>query len=468
MWVIGVFAIPSAILLWTQFAYAYDGVPSGTVLVALFLVASISGPVSALALNRSKRWGRPICWIGAAIQTLGFPLFTPFGLFGLILLGYRAGKGETESHSRGSRWVGVVARTVAACVAVILLFDGFGFWARHFHYPDDTGAVAVVLFLWASFAIQIVIHEAGHAVAAKLVGGHLHRFQIGPIWWRRESGHTWIQFFWKFPTAVGGSISWTPSSADRLARQRVWITACGPLANFVSILILLAVFPWLGDLGIPRAWTPAMFLILSGVCLLGNLQLAPVGYQMRDGGAIQGLLTNPDFRRIFEIVMRQSMSDSSGLRPKEWPRSDVDWAVGNAGRFAVMHSAVLHNACAYYLDSGDFTEAVRHARLFLDLAREQSKMCAPNGFPEAVFILAFYGNDLESARELWARRNTAEPVQFELAEHVAVASIAAADRPAAIAKAWDCSRLYGTSGTMEYLREQLQKLEIGAPVGVQL
>jgi hypothetical protein len=54
------------------------------------------------------------------------------------------------------------------------------------------------------------------------------------------------------------------------------------------------------------------------------------------------------------------------------------------------------------------------------------------------------------------------PVQFELAERLASASIAKEDRQAAIRRAWECSELYGSCGTLEYLREQLRRLEMGS------
>jgi len=73
-----------------------------------------------------------------------------------------------------------------------------------------------------------------------------------------------------------------------------------------------------------------------------------------------------------------------------------------------------------------------------------------------VFILAFHGSDPESARDLWARRPARAPRQFELAERLASAAIAIDDRQAAIRRAWECSELYSSCGTLEYLRGQLR------------
>jgi hypothetical protein len=158
------------------------------------------------------------------------------------------------------------------------------------------------------------------------------------------------------------------------------------------------------------------------------------------------------------------MSESSELRPREWPRAALEWtlALEPVPLFASRQSAILHAACAHYIDCGDIAEAVRCARRFHNLAREQPKRCSPESFPEATFALAFYGDDLESARDLWARRPVGAPVQFELAERLASVAIATEDRPAAIRLAWECSELYGSCGILEYLREQLLRLEMSS------
>jgi hypothetical protein len=224
------------------------------------------------------------------------------------------------------------------------------------------------------------------------------------------------------------------------------------------------VFPKLGSLGVPSAWPWAMFLGVSSLASLANLWPRRNGYRNSDGAIIHGLLTSPEWRKLYEIGLFQGMSESSELRPREWPRADLEWTLTlePVPLFASRQSAILQSACAHYLDSGDTAEAVRCARQFHNLTREQPKRCSPDAFPEATFALAFYGDDLESARDLWARRPAGAPVQFELAERLASAAIADEDRPATIRRAWECSELYGSCGILEYLREQLRRLEMSS------
>jgi hypothetical protein len=468
LWIWGVvFVLPAGFGLWMEIADPRRHRDLLSIaLMVLFFVASLVGPICAVGMRRGTRWARRFGWIATSIQTLAFPLFLPLGIFGLVLLFRGAGKAEMRSRAApSSRLTGSIV-LIGTLLGVKLVVDGFFHWAARLGYPTGQrspigDAIMFGIMVGICLLVGIAIHEAGHAMAVKFVGGHIHHFRIGPLWWRRESGRTWMEFWWRSP--AGGSVGWTPGSGDRLARQKLLVTSAGSLANFVFVLIALTMFPWLGKLGIPGAWIWVMNLVLFELVLLGNLVPVRREYQNTDGATMSDLLTSSDIRRLYEIFGRQSMSDSSEWRPREWPRGDVEWALAleDVGAVAPSHAAVLQAGCAHYLDSGDTAEAVVCARRLQDLAREHPKRCSPNSFPEATFALAFYGGDLQGARELWARRPVGLPVQFELAERLALAAIAGEDRAAAIGQAWECSALYGSCGTLEYLRDQLRRLETG-------
>jgi hypothetical protein len=464
LWIFGaVFVLPVVVFLWREPSQSEWRQATATVLFGLYLLAWALGVVSAFGMKRATRWARPVGWIVASLQTLAIPFFTPLGIFGLILLFRGAGKpGTLPASARASRSTANATRIVIEMVVLGLALDGFFRWARRLGYPDMSSLPAALVTLWACIVVQLVIHEAGHALAVKLVHGHIHRFQIGPLRWRREAGRTWMEFVRKFSSA--GSVAWTPGSVRQLARQRLLVSAGGTFANVVCASIALALFPRLSSLGAPRSWPWAMFMAFSGVALLSNLWPGRKGYRSNDGAVIHALLANADSRRLCEVTLFQGMSDSSELRPREWPRADLEWTLTleDVEPFASHQSAILHAACAHYLDAGDTSEAVRCARRFHDLAREQPKRCSPDGFPEAAFTLAFYGGDPEAASDLWARRPAGAQAQFELAERLASAAIANDDREAAIRRAWECSDLYGSCGTIEYLRGQLRRLETGS------
>jgi len=460
-WIVGcVFILPTALLIWMDIREYEWRHPAAIALFGLYFLACLLAPISAIGIKRATWWARPVGWIAASVQTLAAPIFTPLGIFGLILLYCGAGKaGPRPESSRLWQRASTVPSTVIGMVVVMMSIDLSFRWAKHLGYPDTPNLVITLLILWTCIPLQLVIHEAGHGLAVMLMHGHIHQFQIGPLCWRWESGRSWREFTRKIASA--GSVRWTPGSADRLVRQRLLITAAGPFANLVTALTAVIVFLFLGKLGVPQLWPWAMFLGSMGFTLLTNLWPTTKGSQNSDGATIFGILGNADFRRLTEITLVQGMSDSSKLRPSEWKRADLEWALGleDVPPCSSHRSSILLAGCSHYLDSGDISEAVQCARRFQTLAAQQGGRCTIDGFPDATFTLAFYGGDLEAARELWARRPMRQP-QFELAGHLAMASIAGEDRPAAILRAWKCSELYGSCGTLEYLREQLRRLEI--------
>jgi hypothetical protein len=231
LWILGaVFVLPSAFLLWTSIRYSlwqYDRFTAA--LFGLYFLASVLGLVGAFGMKRAKRWARPMSWIAASLQTLAIPLFTPLGIFGLILLSRGAGRpGTPPARVRRSQRTGIAGLIVIELFVIFLAVDGFFRWSRRLGYPETHSLRIALPILWACTFLQLVIHEAGHALAVKFVRGHIHRFQIGPLRWRRESGRTWMEFARKFSS---GSVTWTPGMAGQLTRQRLLVTAGGPFAN---------------------------------------------------------------------------------------------------------------------------------------------------------------------------------------------------------------------------------------------
>jgi hypothetical protein len=176
-----------------------------------------------------------------------------------------------------------------------------------------------------------------------------------------------------------------------------------------------------------------MFFGTFGFAGLANLWPMRTSSQDSDGATVFDILTNPAFRTLIEILSFEGMSDSSPLRPREWLRADVEWMLG-IENVASRQSRTLLAGCAHYLDSGDVTEALACARRLHALAVKEPKRCSANSFPDTTFALAFYGGDVDAARDLWGRRPRTA-AQFDLAERLAEASISGEDLPAAIRRA---------------------------------
>lgn len=465
LWVMGgLFLLPSAWMMWTTVELADGARYYGPLsLLGLYLTASLLSLMSAWGMRRGRAWARRVSWAAAAVQTIAFPVFTPLGIFGLILL-WRGDTGRSSGRSSAVT-TGAMGVAVVSMVTVLLSIEALVYWAKSLGYPAMAALPSPIPAIWLGILLQLAIHEGGHALAVIGLGAHLHHMRVGPLWWRRESGRTWVEFSAR--SLLAGSVGWTPASPHDLTRQRLFAAAGGPAANLASALVGLALFPWLGELGLSRQWPWTIALMTVGAAF-GAAACWPhrAGFQDSDGATIHGLLTNERFRRLSEIFLRQGMSDSSALRPRDWSRADVTWSLELEDEvpFASQRGAILLAACAHYLDGGDAAEAVGHAYTIRDLARAQPKRFSPNVYPEAAFILAFHGGDLEAARELWALRPAGETAQFELSTELACAAMAEG-QPAAMARATQCSGRYGSSGALDYLRDQLRMLEAGTLAG---
>ncbi len=112
--------------------------------------------------------------------------------------------------------------------------------------------------------VMILVHEAGHFLAARAAGVHVEIFSLG--WGKRliglQRGGTWYQISW-FPfggyckmrgdeVLRGGSDAWTPGLTEHGAFfaagpwRRIAIVAAGPVANLVFALLVLTIVAWTG------------------------------------------------------------------------------------------------------------------------------------------------------------------------------------------------------------------------------
>ncbi len=104
----------------------------------------------------------------------------------------------------------------------------------------------------AGIALLIVIHEAGHAIAAKLCGMRVERFALffPPILFRRKVGETeyaigavplggYVRILGQTPTDVLPPGEEHRSYANRPIWQRAVVIAAGPAANIISALVII-------------------------------------------------------------------------------------------------------------------------------------------------------------------------------------------------------------------------------------
>lgn len=181
-----------------------------------------------------------------------------------------------------------------------------------------------VLSVWPN----IVIHEAGHALAGVARGMHAIAFGVGPLRCERGGDGRWRWRNGGGIRGIGGFAALLPQGGRGLSRvgQMLFLSG-GPLANLLATAVLAALLAWLAGTLIGAA---------PGAATLGLGTLVPLHVQgWRSGG--RGLLDlarcTPDAALQVQINQRMALSHV-GVRPRDWPASAMpadDGAAASAG-----------------------------------------------------------------------------------------------------------------------------------------
>lgn len=216
--------------------------------------------------------------------------------------------------------------------------------------------VAAVLMFWPN----VVLHEAGHALAGLSRGMRALAYGIGPLRWERgQSG-------WRFRRGGGlggisGFAALLPQGERGLSRmdQAIYL-AGGPLANLLTAALAFASVAW-GD--VSRGG--GAFLVGTGLCaaFLGVLNLVPFhtnGWRSDGRGLLDLLRRAPDADLQQRINQLLALS-LGGVRPRDWPAALVPGpASTSASLMLAINGDLLRLSWA--MDRGDDAAASDAAR----------------------------------------------------------------------------------------------------------
>lgn len=192
------------------------------------------------------------------------------------------------------------------------------------------GAAGVdVLLLVLAFALivwlQIVWHEAGHALGGLLAGHRALAFGVGPLRLERQ-GERW-RFRWAGSIrGIGGFALLFPREGEGTRAERAAYLLGGPLTN-----LLAAAVAWpfaLVEPGASAGWSETLARLVVGTGLLiGLSNLVPflAGGWASDGRQLWKLWQNADEARAMAALSRLGSLSLAGIRPRDWP---LDSAAG--------------------------------------------------------------------------------------------------------------------------------------------
>lgn len=103
------------------------------------------------------------------------------------------------------------------------------------------GTLTYPILLFLGFLV-VLIHELGHAWVAYRVGARVMEIVVIPFHYNTTTRR--ISLSTQYPREVGGFVS-LYYGQEKVGDKRFWVALAGPLANLLSIILMLLTMYWL-------------------------------------------------------------------------------------------------------------------------------------------------------------------------------------------------------------------------------
>ena len=312
-------------------------------------------------------------------------------------------------------------------ILVALFIDVFGITHLVTNDPGFALRVAailtpglIVLFFPVNY-VTVLVHELGHAAAAKLLGVRLYGFRIANVEYSHlSSGTRWRKV--EARSILGGAVYVAPHTMERLLFRRNVLVLAGPASSL--LLGALCLWLWSRISNGQDMWDvqylfnghfldpllrhlPVYFGWYS--LIMGVQALLPITYRKQSFDGMQIYLSI--FKRAYMMeAVAASMAYIPwlyGRRARDWDPEPIEFLLTNA---TTPQFQVLGRMFAYYrqIDLGNLEEANRHVLSAVRIAEEDPNSEKVKGtydgvFQEAAYAAAYYRHDLDEANRLLAK-----------------------------------------------------------------
>ena len=218
-------------------------------------------------------------------------------------------------------------------VLQILAGMAFGAWASYqllrggFSIaPAGTEKSWVLLLVVIAFvlalALNLALHELGHAFAGRVMGGTVLRVILGPFRYELfRSGFRWRKV--RSLRGVGGFVQTVLPADGRLRAAMTVMLLGGPLAN---LLLAACAFVIARVPGVHYAVRLSCVEIATFGVILGLINLVPFRTQgfLTDGAQLWRLWMHPETLERTALTARIARSSIDGRRPRELDPADIE------------------------------------------------------------------------------------------------------------------------------------------------
>lgn len=242
----------------------------------------------------------------------------------------------TSAAAGKAAWPMTAVQFVLGGIGGYALIAGFDRLAGEVTLPMLGAGLAILL---ATLWLQVVVHEAGHAIAGFAAGRRLIAAGVGPL--RLERGVGGWQLRWGGGVqGIGGFAAMLPAQGRREGRRHLAMFLLGgPLANLLcagaAVAVLLAGPP------VGAFATLTLAAIAFGGGLLGLVNLLPFqshGWHT-DGHGLRELARDTPLFHAMRGQQDALALALAGVRPRDWPAgllADIPDAVPDSGAAAIL------------------------------------------------------------------------------------------------------------------------------------
>lgn len=263
-----------------------------------------------------------------------------------------AGVSLEPSGRPAGRTALVLAGAVTIAVLLLLILGSVGKSAvSELFRPVQLNSIGAAGALLLAGFLALVIHEAGHLIAAVCCRFEIHTVSLGAIWFTRT--HSGWRVGTRRKRVFTGSVAAVPCSNEYWRARMLVVTAAGPLATFVGALAAAAILRAHALPGELVSFFLRDFGQISAIIfLLGLVPGSPKARAQNDAALFINLwLDGKEANEIFlyHLVLQHQ---KKGLEPREFPLWLIGLMATFRGRadFMVLYAGMI---ASWAFDRGD-------------------------------------------------------------------------------------------------------------------
>jgi hypothetical protein len=265
-------------------------------------------------------------------------------------------------------------------------------------------AALIGIFIAVSALLALPVHEAGHLLGGWLAGFRFQLFAVGPLMVMRTADGLHVRWHTDF-SLYGGIAASLPTDLRDLTRREGWMVAGGPGTSLLAGAGSLFASAGLAAASVFADASAALALAGTGLSTFGAASVG-IGLITLLPTTTSGFLT--DGARLWRLWRGHPSADRNAAvfaltsltfteRPREWPASLVEQAVGTED--GTLYDVEGHRmAYLYALDTGRLTAARGHLQVALDRHGTYPASAESVLFVEAAFFEGGIRADAEAAR----------------------------------------------------------------------